>query len=89
MKEEEEEGGRKVSSVGVGSTCAVMDKYRPKRPTTLALFPQLPQAGTQVGRMGGSPALKMGWEMGHSVDECVCAVDVWKKAAVASSSKKD
>ncbi|XP_039989524.1 C-Jun-amino-terminal kinase-interacting protein 1-like isoform X2 [Xiphias gladius] len=24
-----------------------MDKYRPKRPTTLALFPQLPQAGTQ------------------------------------------
>ncbi|TKS74001.1 C-Jun-amino-terminal kinase-interacting protein 1 [Collichthys lucidus] len=44
---EEEEGGRKLSPVRGGSTSAVMDKYRPKRPTTLALFPQLPQAGTQ------------------------------------------
>lgn len=43
------EGERKLSFVKGGSVYAVMDKYRPKRPTTLALFPQLPQAGTQVG----------------------------------------
>lgn len=43
------EGERKLSFVKGGSIYAVMDKYRPKRPTTLALFPQLPQAGTQVG----------------------------------------
>lgn len=53
-EEEEGEGERKLSPVRRGSTCAVMDKYRPKRPTTLALFPQLPQAGTQVRRQGGS-----------------------------------
>lgn len=42
-------GRRKLSLVKGGSTCAVMDKYRPKRPTSLNLLPQLPQAGTQVG----------------------------------------
>ncbi|KAI3371804.1 hypothetical protein L3Q82_024366, partial [Scortum barcoo] len=47
-EEEEGEGERKLSLVRGGSTCAVMDKYRPKRPTTLALFPQLPQAGSQT-----------------------------------------
>lgn len=56
-EEQREEGGWKLPPVRGGSTCAVMDKYRPKRPTTLALFPQLPQAGTQVGRLGGSTAL--------------------------------
>ena len=54
-EEEEKEGGCKLSPVKRGTTCAVMEKYRPKRPTTLALFPQLPQAGTQVGTLGGSP----------------------------------
>lgn len=57
-------GGNCYLSKGV-STCAVMDKYRPKRPTTLALFPQLPQAGTQVGRLGGSPVIKMSWALAH------------------------
>lgn len=50
----EQEGNGKLSPVRSGSTCVVMEKFRPKRPTTLALFPQLPQAGTQVGRLGGS-----------------------------------
>lgn len=87
-EEEEEEGGRKLSPVRGGSTCAAMDKYRPKRPTTLALFPQLPQAGTQVGRLGGSPVFKMSWEMGYSVFECVCIMGgscVSDEAAVTSS----
>nr|XP_040024378.1 C-Jun-amino-terminal kinase-interacting protein 2-like isoform X3 [Gasterosteus aculeatus aculeatus] len=46
-EQEEEEGNGKLSPVRGGSTCVVMEKFRPKRPTTLALFPQLPQAGTQ------------------------------------------
>lgn len=64
------EGGRCRLSEG-GSTYAVMDKYRPKRPTTLALFPQLPQAGTQVRRLGGAPVFKMSWRDGLQC-ACVC-----------------
>lgn len=60
-EEEEEEAQRKLLPVKGESTCAVMDKYRPKRPTTLALFPQLPQAGTQVWRLGVAPVFKMSW----------------------------
>lgn len=46
-----------------------MDKYRPERPTSLALFPQLPQAGSQVGRGAGGihPGGSSKW-----VSVCVC-----------------
>ncbi|XP_034389917.1 C-Jun-amino-terminal kinase-interacting protein 1-like isoform X2 [Cyclopterus lumpus] len=39
-----------------------MDKYRPKRPTTLALFPQLPQAGTQDSINNNSLGKKDSWK---------------------------
>uniref|UniRef100_A0A087YAX2 Mitogen-activated protein kinase 8 interacting protein 1a n=1 Tax=Poecilia formosa TaxID=48698 RepID=A0A087YAX2_POEFO len=37
-----------------GAPITVMDKYRPKRPTSLNLFPQLPQAGTQQSRLNSA-----------------------------------
>ncbi|XP_054865382.1 C-Jun-amino-terminal kinase-interacting protein 1a isoform X1 [Amphiprion ocellaris] len=43
-----------------------MDKYRPKRPTTLALFPQLPQAGTQDSINNNSLGKKDSWKDSHS-----------------------
>ncbi|XP_020506917.3 C-Jun-amino-terminal kinase-interacting protein 1a isoform X2 [Labrus bergylta] len=43
-----------------------MDKYRPKRPTTLALFPQLPQAGTQDCINNNSFGKKDSWKDSHS-----------------------
>ncbi|CAB1460299.1 unnamed protein product [Pleuronectes platessa] len=43
-----------------------MDKYRPKRPTTLALFPQLPQAGTQDTINNNSFGKKDSWKESHS-----------------------
>ncbi|XP_037306957.1 C-Jun-amino-terminal kinase-interacting protein 1-like isoform X3 [Pungitius pungitius] len=39
-----------------------MEKYRPKRPTTLALFPQLPQAGTQDSINNNSLGKKDSWK---------------------------
>ncbi|XP_068579420.1 C-Jun-amino-terminal kinase-interacting protein 1-like isoform X2 [Cebidichthys violaceus] len=39
-----------------------MDKYRPKRPTTLALFPQLPPAGTQDSINNNSLGKKDSWK---------------------------
>lgn len=49
VQEEEQPLNTRPEQGGTGPpTCSVMDKYRPKRPTTLALFPQQPQAGTQV-----------------------------------------
>ncbi|XP_041851994.1 C-Jun-amino-terminal kinase-interacting protein 1a [Melanotaenia boesemani] len=43
-----------------------MDKYRPKRPTSLALFPQLPQAGTQDSINNNSLGKKDSWKDSHS-----------------------
>ncbi|XP_026222317.1 C-Jun-amino-terminal kinase-interacting protein 1a [Anabas testudineus] len=43
-----------------------MDKYRPKRPTTLALFPQLPQAGTQDSINNNSLGKKDSWKESRS-----------------------
>ncbi|XP_019962787.2 C-Jun-amino-terminal kinase-interacting protein 1-like [Paralichthys olivaceus] len=43
-----------------------MDKYRPKRPTTLALFPQQPQAGTQDSINNNSFGKKESWKESHS-----------------------
>ncbi|XP_068170313.1 C-Jun-amino-terminal kinase-interacting protein 1-like isoform X2 [Antennarius striatus] len=43
-----------------------MDKYRPKRPTTLALFPQLPQAGTQDSINNNSLGKKDSWKDSRS-----------------------
>ncbi|XP_071346708.1 C-Jun-amino-terminal kinase-interacting protein 1-like isoform X1 [Trachinotus anak] len=43
-----------------------MDKYRPKRPTTLALFPQLPRAGTQDSINNNSLGKKDSWKDSHS-----------------------
>ncbi|KAM7002570.1 C-Jun-amino-terminal kinase-interacting protein 1a isoform 2-T2 [Tautogolabrus adspersus] len=43
-----------------------MDKYRPKRPTTLALFPQLPQAGTQDCINNNSFGKKDSWKDSRS-----------------------
>ncbi|XP_044048302.1 C-Jun-amino-terminal kinase-interacting protein 1-like isoform X1 [Siniperca chuatsi] len=43
-----------------------MDKYRPKRPTTLALFPQLPQAGTQDSINNNSFGKKDSWKDSRS-----------------------
>ncbi|XP_029288742.1 C-Jun-amino-terminal kinase-interacting protein 1-like [Cottoperca gobio] len=43
-----------------------MDKYRPKRPTTLALFPQLPQAGTQDSINNNSLGKKDSWKNSRS-----------------------
>ncbi|XP_035499211.2 C-Jun-amino-terminal kinase-interacting protein 1a isoform X2 [Scophthalmus maximus] len=43
-----------------------MDKYRPKRPTTLALFPQLPRAGTQDSINNNSFGKKESWKESHS-----------------------
>ncbi|XP_072242820.1 C-Jun-amino-terminal kinase-interacting protein 1a [Leuresthes tenuis] len=43
-----------------------MDKYRPKRPTSLALFPQLPQAGTQDSINNNSFGKKDSWKDSHS-----------------------
>ncbi|KAM3609874.1 uncharacterized protein V6R79_021690 [Siganus canaliculatus] len=43
-----------------------MDKYRPKRPTTLALFPQLPQAGTQDTINNNSLGKKDSWKDSRS-----------------------
>ncbi|GLD67648.1 C-Jun-amino-terminal kinase-interacting protein 1, partial [Lates japonicus] len=42
-----------------------MHKYRPKRPTTLALFPQLPQ-GTQDSINNNSLGKKDSWKDSHS-----------------------
>ncbi|KAM8892027.1 uncharacterized protein AB9W97_012257 isoform 2-T2 [Spinachia spinachia] len=39
-----------------------MEKYRPKRPTTLALLPQLPQAGTQDSINNNSLGKKDRWK---------------------------
>ncbi|KAK7892000.1 hypothetical protein WMY93_023963 [Mugilogobius chulae] len=48
-------------------TCSpVMDKYRPKRPTTLALFPQQPQAGSQDTINNNSLGKKDSWKDSHS-----------------------
>ncbi|KAM9753702.1 LOW QUALITY PROTEIN: C-Jun-amino-terminal kinase-interacting protein 1a [Menidia menidia] len=49
-------GGRKEPS-----TPAVMEKYRPKRPTSLALFPQRPPAGTQDSINNNSLGKKESW----------------------------
>ncbi|XP_070764230.1 C-Jun-amino-terminal kinase-interacting protein 1a [Enoplosus armatus] len=43
-----------------------MDKYQPKRPTTLALFPQLPQAGTQDSINNNSFGKKDSWKDSRS-----------------------
>ncbi|XP_071775448.2 C-Jun-amino-terminal kinase-interacting protein 1-like [Centroberyx gerrardi] len=43
-----------------------MDTYRPKRPTTLALFPQLPQPGTQDTINNNSLGKKDSWKESHS-----------------------
>ncbi|XP_070686914.1 C-Jun-amino-terminal kinase-interacting protein 1-like [Pempheris klunzingeri] len=43
-----------------------MDKYRPKRPTTLALFPQQPQAGTQDSINNNSLGKRDSWTDSHS-----------------------
>ncbi|CAN9493135.1 unnamed protein product [Ophioblennius macclurei] len=43
-----------------------MDKYRPKRPTTLDLFPQIPQAGTQDSINNNSLGKKDSWKDTHS-----------------------
>ncbi|KAM9855025.1 C-Jun-amino-terminal kinase-interacting protein 1-like [Aulostomus maculatus] len=43
-----------------------MDKYRPKRPTTLALFPQPPQAGTQDSINNNSLGKKDSWKDSRS-----------------------
>ncbi|KAM4734168.1 LOW QUALITY PROTEIN: C-Jun-amino-terminal kinase-interacting protein 1-like [Anableps anableps] len=43
-----------------------MDKYRPKRPTSLNLFPQLPQAGTQDSINNNSLGKKDSWKDSHS-----------------------
>uniref|UniRef100_A0A3P9MB99 Mitogen-activated protein kinase 8 interacting protein 1a n=1 Tax=Oryzias latipes TaxID=8090 RepID=A0A3P9MB99_ORYLA len=43
-----------------------MDKYRPKRPTSLALFPQLPQAGTQDSINNNSLGKKDSWKESRS-----------------------
>ncbi|KAK2841760.1 hypothetical protein Q5P01_011960 [Channa striata] len=43
-----------------------MDKYRPKRPTTLALFPQMPQAGTQDSINNNSLGKKDSWKDSRS-----------------------
>ncbi|KAF6722085.1 C-Jun-amino-terminal kinase-interacting protein 1 [Oryzias melastigma] len=43
-----------------------MDKYRPKRPTSLALFPQLPQAGTQDSINNNSLGKKDSWKDSRS-----------------------
>ncbi|XP_058501051.1 C-Jun-amino-terminal kinase-interacting protein 1a isoform X2 [Solea solea] len=43
-----------------------MDKYRPKRPTTLDLFPQLPPAGTQDSINNNSLGKKDSWKESHS-----------------------
>ncbi|XP_034031799.1 C-Jun-amino-terminal kinase-interacting protein 1-like [Thalassophryne amazonica] len=43
-----------------------MDKYRPKRPTTLALFPRLPPAGTQDSINNNSLGKKDGWKDSRS-----------------------
>ncbi|KAM6937339.1 C-Jun-amino-terminal kinase-interacting protein 1a [Xenentodon cancila] len=43
-----------------------MDKYRPKRPTSLALFPQLPRAGTQDSINNNSLGKKDSWKDSHS-----------------------
>ncbi|XP_029009605.1 C-Jun-amino-terminal kinase-interacting protein 1a [Betta splendens] len=60
-----------------------MDKYRPKRPTTLALFPQLPQAGTQDSINNNSLGKKDSWKEAHSssphITGDLAAVDVQPK----------
>ncbi|XP_015239272.1 PREDICTED: C-Jun-amino-terminal kinase-interacting protein 1-like [Cyprinodon variegatus] len=43
-----------------------MDKYRPKRPTSLNLFPQLPQAGSQDSINNNSLGKKDSWKDSHS-----------------------
>nr|XP_020443661.1 C-Jun-amino-terminal kinase-interacting protein 1-like isoform X2 [Monopterus albus] len=43
-----------------------MDKYQPKRPTTLALFPELPQAGTQDSINNNSLGKKDSWKDSHT-----------------------
>ncbi|XP_062276744.1 C-Jun-amino-terminal kinase-interacting protein 1-like [Scomber scombrus] len=43
-----------------------MEKYRPKRPTTLALFPQRPQAGTQDSINNNSLGKKDSWKDSRS-----------------------
>ncbi|XP_068595898.1 C-Jun-amino-terminal kinase-interacting protein 1a [Brachionichthys hirsutus] len=43
-----------------------MDKYRPKRPTTLALFQQLPRAGTQDSINNNSLGKKDSWKDSRS-----------------------
>ncbi|XP_049580175.1 C-Jun-amino-terminal kinase-interacting protein 1a [Syngnathus scovelli] len=43
-----------------------MDKYRPKRPTTLALMPQRPQAGTQDTINNNSLGKKESWKESRS-----------------------
>ncbi|KAK5923053.1 hypothetical protein CgunFtcFv8_000059 [Champsocephalus gunnari] len=43
-----------------------MDKYQPKRPTTLALFPQRPQAGTQDSINNNSLGKKASWKASRS-----------------------
>ncbi|KAF7224973.1 C-Jun-amino-terminal kinase-interacting protein 1 [Nothobranchius furzeri] len=43
-----------------------MDKFRPKRPTSLALFPQLPKAGSQDSINNNSLGKKDSWKDSHS-----------------------
>ncbi|XP_037538535.1 C-Jun-amino-terminal kinase-interacting protein 1 [Nematolebias whitei] len=43
-----------------------MDKYRPERPTSLALFPQLPQAGSQDSINNNSLGKKDSWRDSRS-----------------------
>ncbi|XP_028304437.1 C-Jun-amino-terminal kinase-interacting protein 1a isoform X2 [Gouania willdenowi] len=43
-----------------------MDKYRPKRPTTLALFPQMPAPGTQDSINNNSLGKKDSWKDSRS-----------------------
>ncbi|KAM9807848.1 C-Jun-amino-terminal kinase-interacting protein 1-like [Neosynchiropus ocellatus] len=43
-----------------------MDKYRPKRPTTLNLFPQMPPAGTQDSINNNSLGRKDSWKASRS-----------------------
>ncbi|XP_034734246.1 C-Jun-amino-terminal kinase-interacting protein 1a isoform X1 [Etheostoma cragini] len=61
-----------------------MDKYRPKRPTTLALFPQLPQAGTQDSINNNSLGKKDSWKDSRSssphITGDIAAADIQPKA---------
>ncbi|CAL1595247.1 unnamed protein product [Knipowitschia caucasica] len=61
LKSSWEQGG-----TGPPTCSSVMDKYRPKRPTSLALFPQQPQAGTQDTINNNSLGKKESWKDTHS-----------------------